>query len=94
MNDIETNCSENISNRDELIAAEQRKNNGVTEQQICNATEHKNIKKRPSEKAQKPESKDKDVKPLQTKNNISGNFLMSLLLTQINICRNSSKTKT
>ena len=39
-------------------------------------------------------SKDKDVKHLQMKNNASGNFLMSLLLTQINICRKSFKIKT
>ena len=35
--------------------------------------------------------KDNDVKHLQTKNNTGGNFLISLLLTQINICRKSSK---
>ena len=31
------------------------------------------------------------MKHLQTKNNTGGNFLISLLLTQINICRKSSK---
>ena len=56
MNDIESNCSENISNRDELTATEQRKTDDATEQQIDNATEHRNIGKRPFEEAQKPES--------------------------------------
>ena len=56
MSDIESNCSENISNRDELTATEQRKNDGATEQQIDNATQHKNIGKGPFEEAQKPES--------------------------------------
>ena len=56
MSDIESNCSENISNRDELTATKQRKNDGATEQQIDNATEHRNIGKRPFEEAQKPES--------------------------------------
>ena len=56
MSDIESNYSENISNRDELTATEQRKNDGATEQQIDNATEHRNIGKRPFEEAQKPES--------------------------------------
>ena len=56
MSDIESNCSENSSNRDELTATEQRKNDGATEQQIDNATEDRNIGKRPFEEAQKPES--------------------------------------
>ena len=56
MSDIESACSENISNRDELTATEQWKNDGATEQQIDNATEHRNIGKRPFEEAQKPES--------------------------------------
>ena len=56
MSEIESNCSENISNRDELTAAEQRKNDGATEQQMDNATEHKSIGKGPFEEAQKPES--------------------------------------
>ena len=56
MNDIESNWSENISNRDELTATEQRKSDGATEQQIDNATEHRNIGKRLSEEAQKPVS--------------------------------------
>ena len=56
MSDIESNCSENISDRDESTATEQRKNDGATEQQIDNATEHRNIGKRPFEEAQKPES--------------------------------------
>ena len=54
--DIESNCFENISNWDELTATEQRKNDGATEQQIDNATEQRNIGKRPFELAQKPES--------------------------------------
>ena len=99
MSDIESNCSENISNRDELIATKQRKNDGATEQQIDNATEHRSVGKRPFEESQKPGSsfkrqRDKDAKHLQTKNDTSGNFRMSLPLTQISICRNSSKTKT
>ena len=56
MSDIESNCSKNISNRDESTATEQRKNDVATEQQIDNATEHRNIGKRPFEEAQKPES--------------------------------------
>ena len=56
MSDIESNCSENISIRYQLTATEQRKNDGATEQQINNATEHRNIGKRPFEEAQKPES--------------------------------------
>ena len=56
MSDIDSNCSENISNRDELTATEQRKNDGATEQQIDNATEHRNIEKSPFEEAQKPGS--------------------------------------
>ena len=56
MSDIESNCSENISNRNELTATEQRKNDGATEQQIDNSTEHRNIGKRQFEEAQKPES--------------------------------------
>ena len=55
MSDIESNCSENISNRDELTVTEQRKNDGATEQQINNATEHRNIGKGPFEEDQKPE---------------------------------------
>ena len=56
MSDIESNCSGNISNRDELTATEQKKNDGATEQQTDNATEHRNIGKRPFAEAQKPES--------------------------------------
>ena len=56
MSDIESNCSENISNRDELSATEQRKTDDATKQQIDNATEHRNIGKKPFKKAQKPES--------------------------------------
>ena len=56
MSYIESNCSENISNRDELTATEQRKNDGVTKQQIDNANEHRNIGKIPFEEAQKPGS--------------------------------------
>ena len=56
MSNIESNCSENISNRDKLAAAEQTKNDGATKQQIDNATEHRNIGKRRFEEAQKPES--------------------------------------
>ena len=56
MSDIDSNCSGNISNRDELTATEQRKNDGTTEQQIDNTTEYRNIGKRPFEEAQKPES--------------------------------------
>ena len=56
MSDIESNCSENISNRDQLTATEQRKTDDATEQQIDNSTEHRNIGKRPFKKAQKPES--------------------------------------
>ena len=56
MSVIESNWSENTSNRDELTATEKRKNDGATEQQIDNATEHRNIGKRPFEEVQKPES--------------------------------------
>ena len=45
MSDIECNCSENISNRDELTATEQRKNDGITEQQT-DVTENRNRGKR------------------------------------------------
>ena len=54
MSDIESNCSDNISNRDELTATDQRKNDGATEQQIDNVTEHRNFGKRPFDEAQKP----------------------------------------
>ena len=55
--DIESNCSENISNRDELTATEQReKNDCATEQLIDSSTEYRNIGKRPFEEAHKPES--------------------------------------
>ena len=56
MSNIESNCSENVSNRDELTTTEQRKIDGATEQQIDNATERRSIGKRPFEEAQKPES--------------------------------------
>ena len=56
MSDTESNCSENISNRDELTDTDQRQNVGATEQQIDNVTEHRNIGKRPFDEAQKPES--------------------------------------
>ena len=56
MSDIDSNFSENISNRNELTATEQRKTDGATEQQIDNPTEHRNIRKRQFEEAQTPES--------------------------------------
>ena len=56
MSDIESNCSENISNRDQLTVPEQRKSDGATGQQIYNSTKDRNIGKRPFEEDQKPES--------------------------------------
>ena len=56
MSDIESNCSENISDRDELTATEQRKNDGATEQQIDNAIEDRSRGKRPFEEVQKLDS--------------------------------------
>ena len=56
MSDTESNCSENISNRDELTDTDQRENVGATEQQIDNVTEHRNIGKRPFDEVPKPES--------------------------------------
>ena len=56
MSDIESNCSENISDRDESTTTEQRKSDGATEKQTENVTEHRNTKKRPFDEAQKPES--------------------------------------
>ena len=56
MSEIESNCSENISNRDKLTALEQRKNDSATEQQIENATENRNTGTIPYEEAQKLES--------------------------------------
>ena len=56
MSDTESNCSESVSNRDELTATEQRKNDGATEQQIHNSNEDRNIGKRLFEEVQKPES--------------------------------------
>ena len=95
MSDIESNCFENILNRDELTATEQRKNHGATEQQnMSMRTETKGKDNLMKPKSWSHRSKDNDAKQLQTKNNTSGNFLMSLLLMQINIWRNSSKTHT
>ena len=94
MSDIESNCSENIIDRDKSTATEHRKNDGAPEQQIDNASEDRNRGKIPVEKSWSHRSKDNDVRHLQTKNNTSGNFGMGLLLMQINICSNSSKTKT
>ena len=51
MSDIESNCFENISNRHELTATEQRKKDSDT-----NPTDHRNIGRRPLEEAQKPDS--------------------------------------
>ena len=42
MSAIKSNCSENISDRDELTNTEQRKNAGATEQQIDTVTENRN----------------------------------------------------
>ena len=56
MSGIESNCSESISDRDELTATERRKNDGATEQQIHNSNEDRNIGKRPFEEVQNPES--------------------------------------
>ena len=42
MSAIKSNCSENISDRDELTNTEQRKNDGATEQQIDTVTENRN----------------------------------------------------
>ena len=56
MSYIESNCSENIPNRDELTPTEQIKNGGATEQQKDNTTEDRNLGKRSFEEAQKPES--------------------------------------
>ena len=88
MSAIKSNCSENISDRDELTNTEQRKNDGATEQQINTVTENRNRGKK--NHLRKPKSwshcsKDKNVKHFQTKNKTSGKFLVSLLLTQTNI---------
>ena len=56
MRAIKSNCSENISDRDELNNTEHRKNDGATEQQIDNVTKNRNRGKRPFEEAQKLES--------------------------------------
>ena len=52
MSGIVSNCSENISYRDELTATEQRKKDGAIEQQIDNTTQDRTIGKRPFEEAQ------------------------------------------
>ena len=52
MSGIVSNCSENISYRDELTATEQRKKDGAIEQQIDNTTQDRTIGKRPFEGAQ------------------------------------------
>ena len=56
MRDIEPNCSENISNGDEITATEQRKNDGATEQQIDNVIQDRNRGKRQFEEVQKLDS--------------------------------------
>ena len=53
---IESNCSENISDRDEFTATEQRKNDCATEQQIGNSIDGRSRVKKLSEEAKKLES--------------------------------------
>ena len=96
MSDTESNCSEYISIEMNLLPLSREKimapltNTYIMPPRV--KTQGKDyLSKR---KSWSHPSKDKDVKLLQRKNTTSGNFLMSLLLTKINICRNSFKTKT